>query len=240
MPWDLAKTKVEDLGKIFDYSVLPKQSTIEDMRKGCELSRKYNFASFCLSSGYWVPYCVEQLKGTDVKVGAAIGFPFGVATGYAKAKETEEAVKLGSTTFDTVMNIGALLSNQFDVVREELRLFKEACQGFESKCILETCYLSDDYLRAGTEMIAEAGLDFAKTSSGQYEGPTLEHVLIMKEVLKGTNTKIKVAGVKFPRPQNAAVFLLAGADRIGTRAAPEIIEGFKVLRDIGMIPQLEG
>jgi deoxyribose-phosphate aldolase len=45
-----------------------------------------------------------------------------------------------------------------------------------------------------------------------------------------------VAGVKFPRPQNAYVFLLAGADRIGTRDAPAIIESLDLLRQIGMLP----
>ena len=58
----------------------------------------------------------------------------------------------------------------------------------------------------------------------------------MRDTLAGADVKLKVAGVKFPRPQNAYVFLLAGADRIGTRAAPEIVEAFDKLRDLGLIP----
>lgn len=236
MPWDLSKVTEKSLAKMFDYAILPKQTTKEEIIKGAELCIEYNFACYALASGYWVPLCVDILKGTDVMVGAAIGFPFGVATGYAKAKETEEAVAMGSTSLDTVMNIGALLSNQFDVVKEELRLFKDACQGEESKCIIEVCYLPDDYIVAACEMIAEAGLNFVKTSSGQYEGPTLEQARLVMKTIEGTGTKMKVSGVKFPRPQNAYAFMLAGADRIGTRAAPEILKALPQMREIGLVP----
>ena len=47
--------------------------------------------------------------------------------------------------------------------------------------------------------------------------------------------KLKVAGVKFPRPQNALVFLMAGADRIGTRAALEIVDALDTMRKIGAL-----
>jgi hypothetical protein len=43
--------------------------------------------------------------------------------------------------------------------------------------------------------------------------------------------------VKFPRPQNALVFLRAGADRIGTRAGPEIVDSLEMLRKIGLVPE---
>jgi len=45
-----------------------------------------------------------------------------------------------------------------------------------------------------------------------------------------------VAGVKFPRPQNAYCFILAGAELIGTRAAPAIIEALDQMRDLGIVP----
>ena len=60
--------------------------------------------------------------------------------------------------------------------------------------------------------------------------------MVMRRTLEGSRVKLKVAGVKFPRPQNAYVFLLAGADRIGTRDAPAIIESLDLLRQIGMLP----
>jgi deoxyribose-phosphate aldolase len=59
----------------------------------------------------------------------------------------------------------------------------------------------------------------------------------MKRALAETSVKLKVAGVKFPRPQKAYVFIMAGADRIGTRAAPEIVDALDQLRELGLVPQ---
>ena len=136
---------------------------------------------------------------------------------------------------DIVMNIGALRSKDYRTVEEELRLFVEAAGEAVTKCILEVCFLTDDEIAAGCKMIAEAGIQYAKTSSGQFEGPTMQQFLVMKKTLGGTDIKLKVAGVKFPRPQNAMAFLKAGADRLGTRAAPEIVDALPMLREAGLV-----
>jgi deoxyribose-phosphate aldolase len=86
-------------------------------------------------------------------------------------------------------------------------------------------------------VLVDEGIDYAKTSSGQFEGPSMEHVLLMVEATRGSSTQVKVAGVKFPRPQNAYAFLLAGADLIGTRDAPGIIDALDQLRAIGIVPR---
>lgn len=233
---DLSKYDKKSIGKLFDQSVLPKNSTEQEIREGCRIAVKYNCAAFYSASPYWTPVIKEELAGSDVHVATAIGFPFGSATGATKAFETEEAVKLGCTALDTVMNVGALKDKRYDVVKDELVLFKKAAAGALTKVILETCYLTDDEIAAGCKLIAKVGLDYAKTSSGQFEGPSMNHLLIMKKTLAGTPVKLKVAGVKFPRPQNAYAFILAGAELIGTRAAAEIIDGLDQMREIGLVP----
>jgi deoxyribose-phosphate aldolase len=237
---DLSKMTKWDLGKCFDYSVLPKNSRQEDIIKGCQEAKKYNCAAFYAATNYWVPTMVRELEGTDILVGVGLDFPFGVSTAYMKGKETEEAVKLGATALDMVMNIGALRSGLYDDVKEQLRVFKEAAQGNVTKCILEVNFLTDDEIKRAATYVAEAGIDYVKTSSGQFDGPSMEQFLIMKNAVEGSATKSKVAGVKFPRPQNAYAFLMAGADLIGTRAAPEIINALDTMRAIGMVPHYKG
>jgi deoxyribose-phosphate aldolase len=68
----------------------------------------------------------------------------------------------------------------------------------------------------------------------------MKQFLVMKKALEGTDVKLKVAGVKFPRPQNAYCFIMAGADLIGTRAAPRIIDGLDMAREIGIVPEYDG
>ena len=68
----------------------------------------------------------------------------------------------------------------------------------------------------------------------------MDQFLVMRKTLEGTSVKLKVAGVKFPRPQNAYAFLLAGADLIGTRAVPQIVEALDQMREIGLVPANRG
>ena len=56
----------------------------------------------------------------------------------------------------------------------------------------------------------------------------------MREAVKGRDVKLKVAGIKFPRPQNAMAFIMAGPERLGTRAAPEIVDALETLRGDGL------
>lgn len=233
---DLKKLDKRMLARMMDFSILPKQTQEKEIRLGCAQAREYRFAAFYTSSAYWTPIVKQELAGfDDIEIGVGIAFPFGSAPASVKAFEVEDAVKRGCTTVDMVMNIGALKDKNYAAVQEELKLFVKAAGNAVTKCILEVCYLNDEDIIAGSKMIAEAGIQFAKTSTGQFEGPTLEQFLVMKEALKGTKVHLKVSGVKFPRPQNALVFIMAGAERIGTRAAIEIVEGLDSLKKIGML-----
>ena len=233
---NLAKYDRHGIGKLFDYSVLPKQTTEKEIRLGCRQAIEYNCAAFYSASPYWTPVVKEELQGSDVLVATGIDFPFGVSPSALKVLEVERAIAAGCQSVDLVINIGALKSGHTDVVRQEIKEFVQAASGALTKIILEVCYLTDSEIVTGCRLIQEAGADYAKTSTGQFEGPSMAQVLLMRKTLKGSDVKLKVAGVKFPRPQNAYAFILAGADLIGTRAAPEIIDALDQMRAIGLVP----
>ena len=229
---DLKNLDKASLAAMLDHSILGKETQEAEIRAGCAEAREYRFAAFYTSSPYWSPIVKEELRDfPNIEIGTGIAFPFGTAPPSVKAFETEEAIRLGCTAVDMVMNVGALKDGRFRVIEEELRLFAKAAGDVVTKCILDVCFLTEDEIVAGCKMIAGAGIAFAKTSSGQYQGPTLEQFLLMRDTLQGTGVRLKVAGVKFPRPQNALVFLMAGADRIGTRAAPAIVDALDTVRD---------
>lgn len=233
---DLTRLTRQAVAKALDFSILPKETRQADVRQGCAVTRQYGFAAFYTSSAYWSPLVKQELAGLDdVEIGTGIAFPFGSAPATVKAFETEDAVRRGCTAVDLVINVGALKDKDYRAVQEELRLFVQAAGSALTKCILEVCYLTDEEIAAGCKLVAEAGIQYAKTSSGQFEGPSMKQFLVMRDALKDSDVKLKVAGVKFPRPQNAYAFLLAGADRIGTRAAPEIVDALDMMRSIGLV-----
>lgn len=233
---DMKTLTKQKLARMLDYSILPKDTQEQELREACAKAREYRFAAFYTSSPYWSPIIKEELAGfDDIEIGTGIAFPFGSTTATVKALEVQEAVKRGCTTVDMVMNIGALKDKRYDVVRDELRLFVDAAGSAVTKCILEVCYLTDAEIAAGAKLVAEAGIQYCKTSTGQFEGPTMEQFLVMKDALVGTPVHLKVSGVKFPRTQNALMFIMAGAERIGTRAAIEIVEGLDTMKKIGLV-----
>jgi deoxyribose-phosphate aldolase len=237
---DLSAVTAWELGKCFDLSVLSKDSAEQEIRRGCRQAVRFNCASFYSSSSYWTPVVLEELSGSDVLPAAAVGFPFGSMTSLSKAREAEEAVSRGCRALDMAMNVGALKSGHIDDVREECRSFREAAGNAVTKVILETCYLNADEIRRASELLAQEGIGYAKSSTGQFEGPSMDDVLTMIDAVRGSATRVKVAGVKFPRPQSAYAFLLAGADLIGTRDAPGIIEALDQMRQIGLVPAYTG
>jgi deoxyribose-phosphate aldolase len=240
MAIDFSKIDKWALGKHFDLSVLPKNSTEDDIRKGCRDAKTYNCAAFYSATPYWTPIVLEELQGTDILPATGIDFPFGASPGAVKAFETEYAVKAGCKAVDIVINVGALKDKRYEVCKQELLDFKAAAGGAVTKAILDVAFLTDEDIAAECKLIAEVGLDYAKTATGHFEGPSMAQFLVMKKSLVGTPVKLKVAGVKFPRPQNAYAFLLAGAELIGTRAAVEIIEALDQMREIGLLPPYRG
>lgn len=238
---DLAKMDKRAFARVFDYSVLPKNTVEAEIRKGCAITRQYEFAAFYSASAYWTPIIKEELADyPHIEIGTGIAFAWGAVPPAVKAFETEDAVKRGCTAVDLCINVGALRDHNYDVIREELKLFKQAAGPAVTKVILEVCFLTDDEISAACQMCAEAGIHYAKTSSGQFEGPTMEQFLVMRKTLEGTGVKLKVAGVKFPRPQNAYCFMVAGADRIGTRDAPLILNALGQMRELGIVPPYRG
>ena len=55
-------TKVSELAKMIDHSILNPVMTDNDLKRECEVAKKYNVASVCVKP-YAVRQAVELLKG---------------------------------------------------------------------------------------------------------------------------------------------------------------------------------
>ena len=240
MAVDLSKMTKWEVGKLFDYASLAKTLTEKEIREGCREAIKYNCKAFCYSSAIWAKVVAEELKGTDLLNGAGIGFPLGQQPSLVKAYEAELAVKNGATVLDNCLNVGMLKEKKYDAIRQEFKDYVSAAGGVLTKMIIECCMLTDEEIKIACDLCVEAGIDYVKSSTGHYAGPTMKQTVLMADCLKGTSTKLKVSGVKAPKPQNAFCYIMAGAELIGTQDAPEIIDHLDIMRDIGIIPKFQG
>ena len=200
----MSKTKA--LAKMIDHSILHPTMTDEDLKRECEIAKKYDVASVCVKP-YMVPMAVQLLKGTDVLVGCVIGFPAGNSTVDVKVFETVKACKDGAVEIDMVINVGKALQGDWDYIEREIGSITGICHelGAIVKVIFETDYVTkaSDIVKL-CQICTNVGADYVKTSSGfgfvkgndgkySYEGATISNLKLMKESV-GPHVKVKAAG----------------------------------------------
>ena len=238
MRFDAKKATRENVGKYLELFT-PEIKDDAELNDWCGIAKRHNLRSY-LVYAQWLPQIAEYFKGTDIRVGTGVTFPLGIETPATKAKAVEEALRMGANTIDFSMNYRALNSGRSDIVKEEFRLFADLAKDVETKVIIEVCFLSDEKIREACGLVADAGINWVKSATGQFQGPSMDQVAIILDSLKGTDTRCKVSGVKFPRAQNAYAFLMAGVEIIGSQGVVEIIEGLEKLRALGVLPEYEG
>jgi deoxyribose-phosphate aldolase len=184
-----------DIARMIDHSLLRPELTQEDIRKGCEVARKYNVASVCCAPAD-VLLVKKLLQGSDVKATTVIGFPHGYNKTQTKVFEAEQAIKDGAVELDMVLNIGRLLSGDHDYVKSDIQAVVEVAHrsGALVKVILENYYLTDEQKKMACRLCEEAGADFVKTSTGfAGGGATLEDLRLMRQSVS-EKVQVKAAG----------------------------------------------
>lgn len=207
--------------KYIDHTLLKPEATQDQIEKLCQEAKQYDFSSVCVNP-YWVPFCKEELKDSDVKVCTVIGFPLGATSSASKAFETAHAIEQGADEVDMVMNIGELLAGHDQAVQKDIEAVVQAAQGKIVKVILETCLLNDAQIERACSLCVKAKADFVKTSTGFNSAGANTHVVeVMKQAVKG-QAKVKAAGgVRNQADMDAMI--AAGADRIGTSHGIELM-----------------
>ncbi len=215
------------LNKYFDHTLLKPEATSAQIDRLCEEAKTYDFYSVCVNSCYG-GRCTDNLKGTDVKVAAVVGFPLGACTTATKAFETEEACKDGASEIDMVLNLGAFKDGRYDDVRDDIREVVSAAAQYGAivKVILETCLLTPDEIEEACRLSRDAGARFVKTSTGfNSGGATAADVALMKRTV-GDALEVKASG-GIRDYETAMAMIEAGADRIGASASVKIMEVYR-------------
>ena len=217
----------KDLAKMIDHTLVTPTATEDDVAKLCKEAEKYRFGSVCVNPMY-VSLATQLLKETDVKVCSSVGFPFGVTLPEMKAFEAMRALENGACEIDMVINIGALKSKDYEVVKRDIEAVvdvKRYQNDVVVKVIIETGCLIDEEKVMACKLAKEAGADFVKTSTGFIKGgATVEDVRLMRETV-GEDMGVKAAG-GIRTFKQALAMIEAGANRIGTSTGVAIIEGF--------------
>lgn len=213
-------TREEILAHV-DHTLLGVASTWEEIAAVVEDGARFHTASVCIPPRFVQK--AAQLAAGRVKICTVVGFPNGYSTAEAKAFEAAQAVADGADEIDMVIAVGAVKAGDFDAVEDEIRKVRTACDGSVLKVIVETCLLTDAEKRRLCAVVAAAGADYIKTSTGfQAGGATFEDVALLRAASPDT-LKVKAAG-GVSSFADAERFLALGADRLGTSRLVKILK----------------
>ncbi len=185
----------QDIAQMIDHSLLRPELTEEDIRKGCEIARKYKVATVCCSPSA-LGLVSQLLEGSDVKPTTVVGFPHGYSNTETKVFEAEQAIKDGAAELDMVLNIAKLRSGDYDYVTKDIKAVVETAHRYNVpvKVIFENYYLTDEQKKVACKLSEQAGADFIKTSTGfAGGGATLEDLRLMRENVS-EKIQVKAAG----------------------------------------------
>lgn len=217
----------QTLAKTFDHTFLKAYATNADLERLCQQAKEIGAAMVAINTE-WTEFCKEQLKGSDVHVGAAISFPLGQSGLKSKLDECRNAIEDGADEIDYVIHIGKAKMHDWDYLKKEMEEMVSLCHASNKICkvIFENCYLEKEEIKALAEIAKEVKPDFIKTSTGfGTGGATVEDVKLMVETVQG-EVKVKAAG-GIRDWKTCKAMLDAGAQRIGTSSSLKILEEFE-------------
>ncbi|MGE5403915.1 MAG: deoxyribose-phosphate aldolase [Candidatus Saccharibacteria bacterium] len=216
-----------EIAKYLDSTLLRADATAGEVIKLCQDAKNLGVAAVCINP-WRLDLARERLVGSEVALCTVIGFPLGACDVERKLDEIDWAMDRGATEIDMVMNIGAFKDQEYITVAEEIRLAARRVQerGGLLKVIVETALLNPEELRRACIVVRDGGADYIKTSTGfSTRGVSLDDIHIIRKSV-GDALKIKASGgVK--THDFALKLIKAGADRLGTSSAREVMKEFE-------------
>jgi deoxyribose-phosphate aldolase len=204
--------------RMIDLTTLEGQDTTGKVRALCAKARRPDpadpscpqVAAICVYPDM-VPVARQALGNSGIHVASvATAFPSGRSSRDIKLQDTRDAVAAGADEIDMVIDRGAFLSGDYQLVFDEIVAIKQACaapggtpaEGAHLKVILETGELvTYDNVRRASWLAMMAGADFIKTSTGKVQpAATMPVTLTMLEAVRdyreatGRQVGVKPAG----------------------------------------------
>jgi deoxyribose-phosphate aldolase len=219
------KLTPETLAPRIDHTLLNAHATTDQIKRLCREAGEYNFHSVCVTPR-WVPLAADILHGQTPCVCTVVGFPLGADTPRIKIAATKDAIMAGADEIDMVADLAAIIENDTRYTATEIALVARACHSMRPpvtlKVIIEAPALTEQQKITVCRIASDCRADFVKTSTGLLPtgGATPEDVKLMAE--NAPNCKVKAAG-GIRTPDDCLKMIHAGAERIGTSSAVDII-----------------
>jgi deoxyribose-phosphate aldolase len=149
-----------------EYPLLSPEISEEQIHAGCQSARELGLAQVTVRPSD-VEIVSQWLRGSGVAVGSVVGYPHGSGTTSAKVFATRDLLQRGAARIETVLNVGKMLSRQFQYIELELLQMAQECRraGATLMLDLELPYLGPDHRVIACRIARRAELDSVRAVS---------------------------------------------------------------------------
>ena len=217
---------MKSINNYIEHTCLKPDATISDIEKIVKEAKEYNFFGICVNPNY-VELAHNLLKETQIKLVSVVNFPLANNTSDMTKYQIERVLEFGADEIDTVVNISALKNKDYKKVEDDLKITRNTCLNHNLKVILETDLLTKEEIKIASEISAQIGANFVKTSTGFVKngvGAKVEDVELMKKTVLSYGVGVKASG-GIKNYTQAINLINAGADRLGTSSGVDIMLG---------------
>jgi deoxyribose-phosphate aldolase len=171
-----------------------------------------------------------NLTDADLEKGILLAREYGVASVCIKIKVAESEIALadGATELDMVVNVGKVLSGEWNYVADDIAAVVRVAHAANAKVkvIFENAYLKDEQKKELCRICGEVRADWVKTSTGYAEtGATVEDLKLMRQHSPAW-VQVKAAGGVRTYEKLLEVRAI-GVTRVGATATKTILDEAK-------------
>jgi deoxyribose-phosphate aldolase len=217
-----------ELAALVDHTLLKPEATAADVTALVAEASELGVFAVCVSPSM-VPVAAAS-RPSWLRIAAVAGFPSGKHLSMVKAQESGLAVAAGADEIDMVIDVGAALAGDFEVVRAEIAAVRAAVPGVTLKVIVESAALlsltgDERTLVTVCRLAVDAGADFVKTSTGFHPagGASVAAVQLMAATV-GSGVGVKASG-GIRTADDAVAMVTAGASRLGLSGTRAVLAG---------------
>ncbi len=229
------------IAKSLELHLLQPLITREEVVAACERAGEAHLAAVCVWPVH-VPLAAESLAGSDTRIRAAIGFPYGQDRVDVRVAACDRAIRDGAHELAVMLDHSliedevagpAALAEEVDVLLGHAwwSSLNSARGRGELSVVLETTMLDLPRLQPVLERLYDSPAGFLQTGSGhQARAITERHIRELREQLPHDIAIIAVGGIA--TLGDAEAMLVAGAVRVGSGAALAIVDQERHAREV--------
>jgi deoxyribose-phosphate aldolase len=189
-------------------------ASLAELEAAVALAVEYDCAAITVSP--WLVKAARRGLGRSrLRLGTVVGFPSGSQILAVKAFEASKALEQGANQIDFVLNGGALLSGEDDVVYNDMLAVVDMAHSALAVVgvIVEAEPMEDDLVRRACRLAERAGADYVVTSSGEMAARrSVQRTAVLRDSV-GPRVQVKASG-RFRTLPDVRAAISAGAARV--------------------------